>query len=166
MLKGIGMSNRYTKASLLAGTFMAGAMIVSPAYGQTDDPNDMTDQDNAMQASPSQSDETSANPGEEGLIVVTGSRIARRNVETAAPIAVVQDEEFKLSGTVNVENVINTLPQVVPGFTSASNNPGNGAATLNLRGLGSTRTLCWSTAAAGCSSIRRSASTLTPSRRS
>jgi outer membrane receptor protein involved in Fe transport len=132
------MSNRYTKASLLTGTFMAGAMIVTPAYGQTDDPNDMTDQDNAMQASPTQADETE---GDGGLIVVTGSRIARRNVETAAPIAVVQDEEFKLSGTVNVENVINTLPQVVPGFTSASNNPGNGTATLNLRGLGSIRTL-------------------------
>ena len=56
-------------------------------------------------------------------------------------MAVVNSEEFELSGTVNVENVINTLPQVVPGTTSFSNNPGNGAATLNLRGLGSNRTL-------------------------
>ncbi|MEJ6595280.1 TonB-dependent receptor [Parasphingorhabdus sp.] len=76
-----------------------------------------------------------------GFIVVTGSRIARRNLESAAPIAVVSDEEFKLSGTVNVENVINTLPQVVPGTTSFSNNPGGGVATLNLRGLGSARSL-------------------------
>lgn len=41
----------------------------------------------------------------------------------------------------NVEQVINTLPQVLPGLTGFSNNPGNGAVTLNLRGLGSTRTL-------------------------
>ncbi|WP_284124594.1 TonB-dependent receptor plug domain-containing protein [Parerythrobacter aestuarii] len=113
------MSNRFNKAALLTGTVMAGAMIATPAYAQ---------------------DEEGASSND-GLIVVTGSRIAQRNVETAAPIAVVQDEEFKLSGTVNVENVVNTLPQVVPGFTSNSNNPGTGTATLNLRGLGSTRTM-------------------------
>lgn len=129
------MSYRFTKASLLTGTIMAGAMMAAPLAAQTTATNntdDLTDQEPALQAAPDDA---------EGLIVVTGSRIARRNVETAAPIAVVNDEEFTLSGTVNVENVINTLPQVVPGTTSFSNNPGNGAATLNLRGLGSNRTL-------------------------
>ncbi|QZD94777.1 TonB-dependent receptor domain-containing protein [Qipengyuania gelatinilytica] len=123
------MSYRFTKASLLTGTIMAGAMIASPALAQADD------QDNEPATQPGVQAE------EVAPIVVTGSRIARRNVETAAPIAVIQDEEFKLSGTVNVENVVNTLPQVVPGFTSNSNNPGTGTATLNLRGLGSARTL-------------------------
>jgi outer membrane receptor protein involved in Fe transport len=74
-------------------------------------------------------------------IVVTGSRIARRDLQSTSPLAVVSNEEFELSGTVNVEQVINTLPQVVPGLTSASNNPGNGTATLDLRGLGSARTM-------------------------
>jgi outer membrane receptor protein involved in Fe transport len=113
---------RFNKASLLAGTIMAGAVFAAPAYAQ--------DADTA---------ETAAK--DESFIVVTGSRIQQRNVETAAPVAVVAAEEFKLSGTVNVENVINTLPQVVPGTTAFSNNPGTGAATLNLRGLGETRTL-------------------------
>ena len=125
------MSYRFTKASLLTGTIMAGAMIASPALAQVDDvPNEPGTQPGA------QVEDTTAAP-----IIVTGSRIARRNVDTAAPVAVVQDEEFKLSGTVNVENVINTLPQVVPGFTSNSNNPGTGTATLNLRGLGAERSL-------------------------
>lgn len=123
------MSYRLTKASLLTGTVMAGAMMAAPAYAQVDD------QVNEPALEPAAADEQIA------PIVVTGSRIARRNVETAAPVAVVQDEEFELSGTVNVENVINTLPQVVPGTTSFSNNPGNGTATLNLRGLGAARTL-------------------------
>lgn len=74
-------------------------------------------------------------------IVVTGSRIARRNLETAAPVATVGAEEFSLSGTVNVEQVINTLPQVIPGTTAFSNNPGGGVSTLNLRGLGENRTM-------------------------
>ncbi len=78
---------------------------------------------------------------DEGSIVVTGSRIRRADITSTSPLAVVASEEFELSGTVNVENVINTLPQVIPGTTSFSNNPGGGVATLNLRGLGSQRTL-------------------------
>ncbi|GAA4643166.1 TonB-dependent receptor [Pontixanthobacter gangjinensis] len=118
------MSNRFNKAALMAGTIMAGAMIATPAMAQ--DAGATAD---------------AAADADDGFIVVTGSRIAKRNVDTAAPVAVVGAEEFELSGTVNVENVINTLPQVVPGTTSFSNNPGNGTATLNLRGLGSQRTL-------------------------
>ena len=121
------MSYKYSKAALLTGTFMAGAMIAAPAYAQTDEQDEP-----ALQAEPQETVQP---------IIVTGSRIAQRNVESAAPVAVVQDEEFALSGTVNVENVINTLPQVIPGTTSFSNNPGNGTASLNLRGLGSTRNL-------------------------
>lgn len=74
-------------------------------------------------------------------IVVTGSRIPRRDLVSTSPLTVVNDEEFELSGAINVEQVLNTLPQVVPGVTGFSNNPGNGAVTLNLRNLGSARTL-------------------------
>jgi iron complex outermembrane receptor protein len=74
-------------------------------------------------------------------IVVTGSRIARPGVEEASPIAVVGNEEIALQGTQNIENVLFTLPQVVATQSSASNNPGGGVATVNLRGLGSQRTL-------------------------
>ncbi|MEO1708840.1 MAG: TonB-dependent receptor [Pseudomonadota bacterium] len=115
------------KGALLAGTIMASAMVSAPAFAQ-DEVVSITD-----------GAEESADTGE--AIVVTGSRIQRRETDTAAPVAVVPAEEFLLTGTVNVENVINALPQVVPGTTSFSNNPGNGAATLNLRGLGTTRTL-------------------------
>ena len=117
------MSQRFTKGALMTGTMMASLLVVAPATAQTAD-------DTAVESA-----------DDDNLIIVTGSRIQRRNVETAAPIAVVGEEEFELSGTVNVENVVNQLPQVVPGTTSFSNNPGNGTATLNLRGLGSNRTL-------------------------
>nr|WP_298925913.1 TonB-dependent receptor [uncultured Erythrobacter sp.] len=120
--------NRFSKGNLLAGTVMAGAMIATPAFAQ--------DQEEPVTVG---TEDTAA--ADDNFIVVTGSRIQRRNVETAAPVAVVESEEFQLSGTVNVENVLNTLPQVVPGTTSFSNNPGNGTASLNLRGLGATRTM-------------------------
>jgi outer membrane receptor protein involved in Fe transport len=74
-------------------------------------------------------------------IVVTGSRIPRPNIDSNSPVAVVSAAEFQLSGTTAVEDLLNTMPQVVPGFTSTSNNPGEGAATIDLRGLGTERTL-------------------------
>ncbi len=119
---------RFNKASLLAGTFMAGAMIAAvPAAAQ--------DSDESIESGAAE------NADEDNFIVVTGSRIQQRNVDTAAPVTVVDAEEFTLTGTVNVENVLNALPSVIPGFGSASNNPGDGTATLDLRGLGDTRTL-------------------------
>jgi iron complex outermembrane receptor protein len=119
---------------LLTSTLLVGALgVATPAWAQ---PADEDVQENAVQVS--QDDD--AGEGTES-ITVTGSRIQRRDLTSSSPLTVVQDEEFKLSGSVNVEQVINTLPQVIPGTTSFSNNPGGGFATLDLRGLGSTRTL-------------------------
>jgi iron complex outermembrane recepter protein len=114
---------RFQKASLLAGTIMAGAMFATPAFAQ----DDVT----------SSSEETA----ESTAITVIGSRIKRADLESSSPVAVVSSEEFRLTGAVNVEQVLNTLPQVLPGVTGFSNNPGNGNVTLNLRNLGATRTL-------------------------
>ena len=115
---------RFNKGSLLAGTIMAGAMLSAPAYAQDTDVTDSAEQ-----------------AAESTAIVVTGSRIQRTDLNSTSPIAVVSPEEFRLTGAVNVEQVLNTLPQVLPGVTGFSNNPGNGAVTLNLRNLGATRTL-------------------------
>jgi len=75
-------------------------------------------------------------------IVVTGSRIARQDFESASPIVTVGSELFQQSGSSTVETVLNTLPQFVPSVTSTSNNPSNGGqANIELRGLGTSRTL-------------------------
>ena len=50
-------------------------------------------------------------------------------------------DQIELTATVNTEQLLNTMPQMVPGFDRTSNNPGNGTATVDLRGLGSNRTL-------------------------
>ena len=83
-----------------------------------------------------------ANAADEAeTIVVTGSRIARPDLEASSPVAVLGAQEFQLSGTPNVEEVVYDLPQVVPSFGAASNNPGNGTAQVDLRALGAARTL-------------------------
>lgn len=74
-------------------------------------------------------------------VVITGSRIVRPNAEAASPIVSIDAEEFALKGTANVEKVLQELPQVVATQNSASNNPGGGTTTVNLRNLGSQRTL-------------------------
>lgn len=78
----------------------------------------------------------------ESVIVVTGSRIARPDLESTSPLNVVSAGDIALKGgSTNIENVLNDLPQVTATTSSASNNPGGGVATVNLRGLGSQRTL-------------------------
>lgn len=132
-------------ASALSITAPARASVAAQAQPQAQaQAQAQATQDNAtapIATGPDQSQDAAPGAAATGDIVVTGSRIARRNTDSAAPVAVVEDAEFKLSGTVNVEQVINTLPQVIPGSTGFDNNPGGGVATLNLRGLGTNRSL-------------------------
>ncbi|MGV6821168.1 MAG: TonB-dependent receptor domain-containing protein [Parvularcula sp.] len=74
-------------------------------------------------------------------IVVTGTKIVGGNITSSSPITTVGQADIELSNTVNAEQFLNQLPQTIPGFDSTSNNPGLGEATVNLRGLGSVRTL-------------------------
>ena len=74
-------------------------------------------------------------------IVVTGSRIKKKDFTSNSPIATVDASQFEKTFSINTENLLNTLPQTVPGLDRTSNNPGNGSATVDLRGLGSNRTL-------------------------
>lgn len=74
-------------------------------------------------------------------IFITGTRIQTPNRTSASPVQSVHEQDFTLTGVANVEQTLNLLPQLSPSFTTTSNNPGTGAATLDLRGLGSVRTL-------------------------
>ena len=76
-----------------------------------------------------------------GAIVVTGSRIARPDVESASPVTVVGAQEVADTGTVRVEDLLNSLPQVVGGQNAFIANGATGTATVDLRGLGTARTL-------------------------
>ncbi|MEL0640461.1 TonB-dependent receptor [Pseudoalteromonas aliena] len=83
---------------------------------------------------------------EEGIekverIQVTGSRIKRTDLETSSPVTVMTAEEIKLSGFTRVEDVLNQLPQIEAAESSFLANGATGTATVDLRGLGSNRTL-------------------------
>ncbi len=74
-------------------------------------------------------------------ITVTGSRIKRADFESISPVTTVDSERFSLAGPLGTEQLLNQLPQVLPGLTNTSNNPGDGTASVDLRGLGSKRTM-------------------------
>ena len=75
------------------------------------------------------------------VVQVTGSRIVRPGLVSPSPVTSVDAEALEVNNTVNVEDFLNDLPQLIPALDATSNNPGNGTATLSLRGLGSARTL-------------------------
>lgn len=75
-------------------------------------------------------------------VVVTGSRLQRKDFTAISPVTTVGSEQLEMTGTVAVEQLINELPQIVPGNTVTSNNSGGeDFATVDLRGLGAQRTL-------------------------
>lgn len=79
-------------------------------------------------------------------VTVTGSRIARDGYDAPTPVSVLGAEEIQKAGTANVADFVNTLPSVV-GSATASNSSGAlsngqaGIAAINLRSLGTNRTL-------------------------
>jgi outer membrane receptor protein involved in Fe transport len=74
-------------------------------------------------------------------IVVTGSRIKRRDFNSPSPISTIDRDAIAYTGLPSLEETLNQMPQVIPDFGRSSNNPGDGTARINLRGMGSGRTL-------------------------
>jgi iron complex outermembrane receptor protein len=81
-------------------------------------------------------------------IVVTGSRIARRDYTATSPIVTVDADLLEQSSAVSVEANLNKLPQFTPALTQFNTtdiqpnaNNAIGASTVSLRQLGSNRNL-------------------------
>ncbi|WP_262693020.1 TonB-dependent receptor plug domain-containing protein [Kordiimonas aestuarii] len=74
-------------------------------------------------------------------VVVTGSRIVRKDFTSASPISVTSSADIQLSGFTRVEDMMNSLPQIEAAQTAYISNGASGTATLDLRGMGTVRTL-------------------------
>ena len=76
-----------------------------------------------------------------GEILVTGTRIPQKNLVTTSPVLTVGAQDVNTQGVTRVEDLTNSLPQVFAGQNANISNGSNGTATVDLRGLGSKRTL-------------------------
>lgn len=82
------------------------------------------------------------NVEEQGKITVTGSRIKRSDVEGALPVTVITREQIELSGESNAADFLRNLTFNSAGsFRPQSGSSAQAEASLNLRGIGSSRTL-------------------------
>jgi outer membrane receptor protein involved in Fe transport len=132
------------RQQLLASTLMVGAFAYcTPALAQ-----DQTTPDPAAQpptgpveAQPAPSIAQAAPVAQAGDIIITGSRIPQPNLESAAPVTVVSDQDVKLTGSTRIEDVLNQLPSVGAAQASGISNGASGTAEVDLRYLGSKRTL-------------------------
>lgn len=121
---------------LLATTLLVSAsMVASPAFAQDAPP---PADDSAQPAA----DPAATAPDEgEADIVVTGSRIPQPNLTSASPVTVLSSADIKLQGTTRTEDLINSLPQAFATQGSNISNGSTGTASVNLRNLGSARTM-------------------------
>ncbi|MEG8023496.1 TonB-dependent receptor [Sphingomonas aurantiaca] len=79
-------------------------------------------------------------PASDDTVVVTGSRIQRPNMTSAAPITSVTSQDIRAQAAVNVEDVLNRLPQVAPD-SQQTYADSDGRQRIELRSLGFERTL-------------------------
>ena len=137
------------EVALRAGVaFAALTTIASQATAQsTLPPPDVV----AGQASPAEPAAAAKGPGNE--IVITGSRIRHNPLDQKAPVTFVDKSDIEKTGLNSVSEVLQRLPSVGGGLNGKFNTSGNngnppdgagvgaGAAEIDLRHLGSKRTL-------------------------
>jgi iron complex outermembrane receptor protein len=117
-------SRKTVARALLLVTSSIGLAVAPSAHAQTVD------------TAPAVED-TSAND-----IVITGSRLVRRDLVATSPITTIDDDLVRETGNVTLENTLNNFPQLSPDSTSTTNQSGgSGVLTVDLRSLGAVRTL-------------------------
>jgi iron complex outermembrane receptor protein len=75
------------------------------------------------------------------VITVTGSLIGRKEVDSPSPVSVVDREKLDSAGITNVGDVLQKIPAQGNAINAQNNNGGDGSTRINLRSLGTARTL-------------------------
>jgi iron complex outermembrane recepter protein len=117
--------NRILQLAVRAALSAAAASAVVPtAWSQTAPAATAEPSDNSLQE-----------------VVVTGSRITSPNLTAISPITSVDAGYISSTNLTRTEDILNNLPMVFAGQNSTVSNGSNGTASVNLRGLGPSRTL-------------------------
>src|SRR5512138_1613393 len=74
-------------------------------------------------------------------IEVTGSRIPLQTLESESPVTIITSQDIAYTGLTQISDVINQLPQAFADLGTMEANGATGTSTVNLRNLGSARTL-------------------------
>ena len=74
-------------------------------------------------------------------VVVTGTRIHRRDFSSPSPLTTIDREDIEFSGQPTLEEYMNQMPQLQPVSGRGLNNGSDGTTKLDLRAMGPGRTL-------------------------
>lgn len=137
------------KTTIAAQAFIALMMATTPAQAQqeaTPKPADNCAQGGAPGAcNPAEKTAADDTSSASGAIVVTGSRIPHRQVDSASPVQVLDSKALEARGFQTVAQALNELPTFgIPGASPVGFNQsgfGAGQSFVNFLGLGSQRTL-------------------------
>jgi iron complex outermembrane receptor protein len=80
-------------------------------------------------------------PSGDEVIIVTGSSIGRKTLSTPAPVTIIDRELLLAAGRTNLGDILQQLPGQTNGANAQINTGGNGSTRIDLRGLGTARTL-------------------------
>src|SRR6516162_7828255 len=126
---------------LLPQFYLAGAVNAQPSTPAGTPPDQPAAAEAAQPAAEEGAPKKGRRAGEEE-IVVTGSRIRRKDLTTPAPITVINREAVQASGKVTIGDFLQALPEQASAVNTQQNNGGSGATRIDLRGLQNTgRTL-------------------------
>ncbi len=75
-------------------------------------------------------------------VIVTGSRIKRADIDSASPVTVIDRAAMEITGLTDVGDLLQSMPSMSGSpIGTTTNNGGNGAVLIDLRGMGTDRTL-------------------------
>jgi outer membrane receptor protein involved in Fe transport len=75
-------------------------------------------------------------------VIVTGSRIARADIDSASPVTILSREDIEVTGLTDVGNLLQRMPAMSGSpVGTTTNNGGTGGVRIDLRGMGINRTL-------------------------
>jgi iron complex outermembrane recepter protein len=137
-----GQILRPTALAALSAAGLAGsalALAQAPAAGGAPEAP-------ARQEAPARPDAAAGQPEAPAEVVITGTNIVRNGFSAPTPLTVIGQEQFQTSATNNIADYVNTIPAFQNSQTPTnqyhqSSNGLAGLNTLNLRSLGSSRTL-------------------------
>ncbi len=126
---------------MLTGSAMGLAMFAAlPAFAQQDE----TKKNEPAATAPAEEEEATEEEASKPILV-TGSRIARPTLESAVPLTSVTTDDLLGTGETSLGDALNDLPSLRSTFSSGSTArnifSSSGLALLDLRGLGTDRTL-------------------------
>ena len=134
----------FRRTSLLASCACAALLMSSAAaYAQNSPNQSYQNQVPAAAAQAGGPDRSESTQVQE--VVVTGSRIAKPNLDQATPVSTLSPQQIEDAGTANLGDIIQQLPEVGTefGVRGNSNNFGSsaGVSAIDLHNLGVSRTL-------------------------